>query len=355
MSHRERGGQAVAVWHLAGALALSGCMGLRYIPHVAMGQLKLSASSRPIEEVRSDPAVDERTRNLLGEIEALKAYARRNGLRIRQSYETYAEFDREYVVWFVNGSKPLVFEPRTYWFPIVGSFAGLGWFNEDDANRHARRLRRRGWDASVRGASAYSTGGWFRDPVVSSMFDEGEAAHGDLVNVILHESVHATVLVNNQTYFNESLASFVADQMTPEYLEVRYGRYSPEREAWLLRERERAQIDTRLSAAYSYLDAVYSSERPESRKQEIKDRVMTGLARDLDLRGPPNNALLLGAKLYGAGKAELARLYASCGHDWRRLLTVTATLTSKDFGEKQQEDIGGVIAQLAANDCRPLP
>src|SRR5690606_5007973 len=102
----------------------------------------------------------------------IKAYALENGLAISDNYDEFVALNRPYVVWFVNASHPLAFYPKTFWFPVVGSFPGLGWFDERTARRHAASLQREGWDVSVRGVRAFSTGGWFGDPIVSSMFTE---------------------------------------------------------------------------------------------------------------------------------------------------------------------------------------
>src|SRR5690606_14306604 len=88
-------------------------------------------------------------------------------------------------------------------------------------------------DIDVRGARAYSTLGWFDDPILSSMISEGDAALGDLVNVVLHESVHATYYLSGQSPLNESIASFVADRLTESYLEETRGKNSPELATYL--------------------------------------------------------------------------------------------------------------------------
>src|SRR6185312_14274837 len=115
------------------------------------------------------------------------------------------------------------FRSKTWWFPIVGRVPYLGWFDRDDAHDFADELHREGWDSDVGAADAYSTLGWFDDPVLSTMIAGGDEAVGELVNVILHESVHATLYVDGQTRFNESLAEFVAGKLTTVYLGAHYG------------------------------------------------------------------------------------------------------------------------------------
>src|SRR5690606_7987905 len=107
------------------------------------------------------------------------------------------------VVYVVTVSDALRLNPKVFSFPIAGSFTYIGWFSKEDAQDFGRDFERQGYDVDVRGASAYSTLGWFRDPLLSSMIRELP----DLVNIVIHESVHATLYIKDQSYFNESLAS----------------------------------------------------------------------------------------------------------------------------------------------------
>ena len=339
---------------LLGAGLLSGCMGLRYIPQAATGQLRLMTGGAKLKKAMADPDTPREVARLLGEVEPVLTFATERGLRPSKSYRRYVALDREYVVWFVTGSDPLAFDPKVYWFPIAGSFAGVGWFKEQRALRHVSRLERQGLDAASRGASAYSTGGWFRDPVVSSMLGSGPAAAGDFANVLLHETLHATVLVNGQTYFNESLASFVADTLTPEYLALRFGAHSVEVSAY--RELMQVQLDreARVLAAYNELELLYASALDPWAKLAKKQLVLAKLQSDLELEHRPNNASLLGAKLYGTGKSEFAQLLVACHHDWPRFVAAVSSLRSRHFGVAQLEDFGPVVRNLIAWQCEPL-
>jgi predicted aminopeptidase len=209
----------------------------RYLPQAAWGQFDLLARAQPIERVL--PRAPERLRLLLRQVPAIKAFASRHGLTISDNYNSYAELDREAAVWVVTASAPLALEADTWWFPGVGSFPYLGWFDPRQASRFADQLAQEGRDVYVRRVSAYSTLGWFRDPVLSTMLTRGRSVTGDFVNTVLHESVHATVYVDGQGTFNESLALFVADSLTPEYLTVAFGADSAECQAYLAAEKRR--------------------------------------------------------------------------------------------------------------------
>ena len=182
----------------------SGCLMTRYLAQGAHGQLELLGRAEKIEDVIKDPATPTRTAMLLAAIPEIRKYGQTYGLNIKHNYKHYVLLGRPAAVWFVGAADPLAFKPLRWCFPIVGCFAGLGWFDEDEAVQQKLALEKKGYDAIVRPAGAYSTGGWFPDPVLSSMLSGGEDAYPSLANVILHESVHATVLVPDQPFFNRA-------------------------------------------------------------------------------------------------------------------------------------------------------
>ena len=206
------------------ALACSqlGCLHLCYLAQAAAGQDEIRFRARPIEEALADPSLKPRIRRLLAMVADVKAYGEQHGLDATDNYSEFTQLDRPVAAWVVLAAPPLSLNPKMWWFPIVGSVPYLGWFNQRDAERHAATLRRQGWDVHLRGAGAYSTLGWFDDPVLSTMIrPRGMGDASGLVNIVLHESVHATHYVSSQSYFNESLANFVADSLTVTYLRDR--------------------------------------------------------------------------------------------------------------------------------------
>jgi predicted aminopeptidase len=331
---------AAAAW-----LWLGGCFHAEYIAQAGLGQLDLYAKRRPISEVLDDPTTDARTRALLVEVGHVLSFAESHGLSPKGNYEHYVDLQRDAVVWFVTASRELSFEPKVWRFPIVGGFPYLGWFDRRDAWRFRDRLERDGWDVLVRPVRAYSTGGWFTDPVLSTMLTPRESARRSLVNVLLHELVHANVLVNDQSIFNESVATFVGDRMTEDYLAERFGAESTELAAYRAELAASAAYGARLSRAYRELAEVYESDRSEAAKRADKARILAALAADVPRLHRPNNALLLGYRTYHAGQAEFAALFEACGKSWPRFLAVVEAVRPGDFSEAQQEDIGPVILE----------
>jgi predicted aminopeptidase len=322
-----------------------GCLMTRYLSQATAGQLRLMSQARPIEDVIADPETPERTRILLAEIAGIKEFGARMGLDTSKNYKKYVEVPASGTVWFVGAAPPLSFEARSWCFPIAGCFTGLGWFDEEEALRHRDQLRRDGWDAMARPAGAYSTGGWFPDPVVSSMLSPDDDAYAWLANVLLHESVHATVLIPDQMFFNEGLAEYVGDALTDDWLIERFGASSPERTAWTAAQEERRVRVDRSFAAYQALDAVYKSKQPDAAKLAAKARIIDALVEHLKLWERPNNASLVELRLYKAHYDGFARLEAACG-DARTLMKVAGTLERRDFTEDLQEDLAPVLRKI---------
>lgn len=339
---------------LAAGLLLGCGAPSKFVFHAAGGQLDLYRSARPIKKVVSDERTPEPIRQLLSEVPRIKAFALDRGLAISDNYEEFVALDRPYVVWFVNASHPLAFSPKTFWFPVVGSFPGLGWFDEESARRHAASLEREGWDVSMRGVRAFSTGGWFADPIVSSMFTESDNAFGYLVNVILHESLHATVLVANQQYYNESLASFVGDEMTLSYLRRRFGQDSAELGVYLERTEQAAEAEALLASRYQALEALYNSDKPPRQKLIEKQKVMRELYVRLGFEELPTNATLIGTRLYDVGQAEFGELLSACDHDWPRFVRVTGSVRDRHFATQQQEDFVPLVRTMIERGCKPF-
>ncbi len=332
-------------------LAATGCLQPCYLLQAIAGQDELVARARPIEQVLDDTSVPLRTRAVLRLVADVKRFGEVHGLRPTDNYEEYSALDRPAAVWVVNASEPLRHAPSSWWFPVVGSVPYLGWFNRSHAIQFADDLRDRGYDVYLRGASAYSTLGWFADPVLSSMIHEGETLVGDLVNVVLHESVHATKYVESQSVFNESLAAFVADRLTLRYLRERL-----RADRWQLYEyqekhAQRAHRALRYHQTYEQLDELYNSALSKGDKLAEKRRVVEALRIELRREGPINNAVLAQSRTYRSASPELASLLKHCGSDWRRFWVVVARLESSAFTAPQQNDLAPVLAPLIRADC----
>ena len=220
----------------------------------------------------------------------------------------YVEVKGDAPIWVVTACPPLSLGPKTWSFPVAGSFTYLGWFHQDAAVAHAKKLKRKNYDVHVRSASAYSTLGHFKDPVFSTMLSKVDTPNKTLINTLFHESAHGTIYVKDQSYFNESVASFIGDQLTIDYLRYLYGEDSGE----LTRYQDYLQrfevYKTHFHNAYMALDTLYSSEQSAREKLQQKEVILNGLKDTAKIQAKPNNASLVGFKTYSSGPVSYTHL-----------------------------------------------
>jgi predicted aminopeptidase len=198
----------------------------------------------------------------------------------------------------------------------------------------------------MRPVDAYSTGGWFRDPIVSTMFTTGDDAIRALAGILLHELVHATVLVKDQAVFNESVASFIGETLAADYLVARFGASSSEVVAYHAERARRRARGERMAAAYAELDALYRSGVSAEEKRRGKARITAALEGELGLTWCPNNADLQRYRTYHTGHEALAELLSACGRDWPRFLAVLKRTPRGLFPRPHWKQLDAVIREL---------
>jgi len=191
------------------AVVMSGC-GVGYLLRAGYAEARVLLGREPIAAMlgRSDvePGLEARLRLVL----AVRRFAADTlGLRVGDAYATFAAVDGEAPVWVVSAARRDRLEPYTWWYPIVGRLPYRGYFARAQAEAHARALEREGLDVDVRQAAAFSTLGWFADPLLSTT---ARVAPVPLVETVLHELFHATLFVSGEATFNESAAMFVGHQ-----------------------------------------------------------------------------------------------------------------------------------------------
>jgi predicted aminopeptidase len=250
------------------SVGLSGCA-LPYYWQAAGGQMKLLRQREPIAEIVADPDTDADTRARLELVTELRAFAVPElDLPDNGSYTSYVDMGRAAVVWNVVAAPEFSIRPVTWCFPVAGCVAYRGYFRQDRAEAYGRRLRRRGFDVFVGGSPAYSTLGYFDDPVLNTMIDRGET---ELAAMLFHELAHQRVYVRNDTELSESFATAVEEYAVETWLRARgdddgLARYR----AGLAREREFADIVSRqrerLAALYASAAAEPAAAEPALRR-----------------------------------------------------------------------------------------
>jgi predicted aminopeptidase len=197
-------------------LVVTGCSSLGFYTQSVGGQLAILWNRQPVDQILADQRADATLREKLERVLDARNFASRELLLPDNgSYRSYVRLDRPYAVWNVVAAPALSVEPVTWCFPIAGCVSYRGYFSRSRAERFAEKLRGRGLDVAVEGVAAYSTLGWFRDPVLSTFVDWPSP---DLASLIFHELAHQRLYVKGDTVFNESFASVIEREGLTRYL-----------------------------------------------------------------------------------------------------------------------------------------
>jgi predicted aminopeptidase len=247
------------------ALVLSpmGC----YLSRGAWEEGKILARRRPIAELVADPRIAPVVRRKLQIVLAAREYARDSlRLRTKESFTTYSRLDKDTLVLVLSAAYRDKLEPYTWWFPIVGRVPYKGYFDFDAARRAARQFYEDGYDVSLRPSDAFSTLGWFNDPLLSTSLKRDSV---DLANTVIHELTHNTFYAPGSTAFNESFASFVGARGAAAFFRSR-GQTAAAARADAEWEDEKTLGEFWSSLART-LDSAYAA-HPDSRDARIKAR-----------------------------------------------------------------------------------
>lgn len=250
-------------------LLFSGC----YVMRQGTSLLRYQMSARPVHRVLQDPGTSEQTREFLLQVEEILDFAMDElGLRESRNYRSYVEIDRNYLAAVVYAAESLSFVRHTWKFPIVGEVPYKGFFNPDHARREAEGLEAQGYDTWISAVTAFSTLGYFRDPLYSFMKHYSTYHIADL---IIHELVHSTIWVKDQAGFNEALAVYIGNRGGELFAERTYGADSPEYQAIFDLRQDREQFNRDILELKKLLQEMYSMPIPDEqklvRKQEIID------------------------------------------------------------------------------------
>ena len=186
------------------------CRSLPYYKQAIDGQMEILNNQQPVTELIENPDTSPELRKKLLFIQSARAFAEKELLLpVDDHYRSYVELNRPYVVWNVFATAELSLTPETWCFPVVGCVAYRGYFKEEDARRFADTLKQEGYDVYIGGAIAYSTLGWFDDPILSTFTNLSDS---DTAALIFHELAHGLLYVPDDTAFNESFATAVEQE-----------------------------------------------------------------------------------------------------------------------------------------------
>lgn len=333
------------------APALGGC----YLLTQASGQLDILIHSKSVNDMLADPSVPDPAKEKLRLVLEIKSFGEREmGLTPSTNYTTFYDTAGRPITYIVTACAKDSFRPHTWWFPIIGDVPYKGFFHREDAIAEARALRQAGYDVSLGTAAAYSTLGYFKDPILSTMLDYTEE---QLASLILHELTHGTIYLPGGAEFNEGLASFVGWQGALEFARRTHGPASVQYDRTIRAYADEQARDDRASRLFEALDRLYRSSASHQEKLEERERIylahrsavakeVEAARREADERiragglgdgersalmerlrelraqipeGPVNNAIVLNQRRYGRYE-EFRKRFERANGDWRTFL-----------------------------------
>ena len=309
-------------------LTPTGC----YLSRAAWEEGKILARRQPIAELVASRGTDSLVRRKLSLVLAARQYAR-DSIRLEtgESFTTYSKLDRDTLVLVLSAAYRDRLEPYTWWFPIVGRVPYKGYFDFQDAESAAKSLYERGFDVSLRPSSAFSTLGWFNDPLTSTTLARDSL---ELVNTVIHEVTHNTFYAPGQAIFNESFASFVGARGAAAFFRSRGQEEAAKRvEAEWADDKVLGDFWTQLS---NTLDSAYAA-HPDNREWRIavRDTIYARARRALVSeigpqlhtvspfyvqRVPLDNASLLARRVYAQDLELFDEIYVREGKNLRRAI-----------------------------------
>lgn len=271
---------------LALALGVTGCQTVGYYAQAVHGQCQMLSRQKPIQELLEDPGTPEPLKDRLRLVLEIRRFAENElHLPANGQYLNYADLGRPFAVWNVSATPEFSLTAKTWWYPLIGSLEYRGFFSEERARKYAAKLAAEGYDVHVGGVTAYSTLGWFRDPVLNTFaFDDDS----ELADLLFHELAHQKVFVPGDTDFNEAFATAVAEEGLRRWLQSRRdtaatANYEGDAERM-------KQFVTLVKAARARLESLYesmdpikqpaASPRPVEELRREKQRIIEDLRED---------------------------------------------------------------------------
>lgn len=327
---------------------LGGCAGAGYYAQSIGGHLDLMAKRQDIGTLVDDESTPPDLKERLERAQVIRAFATDElALPDTGSYQSYVDVGKPYVTWNVVATPALSLQAKTWCFPVVGCVAYRGYFDEADARAYADTLATEDMDVAVVGARAYSTLGWFDDPILNTILYDAEYR---FAGTLFHELAHERVFVEGDTTFNESYAvaveregvrRWLASTAAPSMLDA-YGRERARREEFL----------ALVLAARGRLEALFDSDEDDAVKAREKAAIYAGLRADYGklkdswdgyggydrwFGSELNNARLALLATYNVYVPAFERLIAEQGGDMEKFHRAVETLSKLPKEERDTE------------------
>jgi len=266
--------RALAVFAIS--LFLTSC----YVTAQGAHYLSLRAKAVPVADALADPQTSPEVRLLLERVGEVRLFAVRElGLRETKNYTSIVTLDSDRLVTVISACPELSFDRYLWSYPLVGKFPFRGYFDPREAQEEAARLKAKGFDTIARPVDAFSTLGWFTDPLFTFMASYSEA---DIADLILQELTHATIFVKGEGNFDEELSAFVGSKGSLLWLESKYGENSPQTDELRKNRADDAAFSAWLRGTAEELQKVYSSGLTTAEKRVQKAAIIASRATEFN-------------------------------------------------------------------------
>ena len=256
--------------------AVTGCSTISYYSQAIVGHLSVMERASPVAQRLADPATPEALRARLKIATEIREFATRElALPDNPSFRRYADLGRPYVIWNVVSAAEFAVRPLESCFPVAGCVAYRGFYAEDAANAYGKTLSREGHDVFVYGVPAYSTLGWFSDPLLNTFINYPNA---ELARLIFHELTHQVVYIKDDTPFNESFAVAVEEEGVRRWLDARGS--DADRSNYALSQSRRKQFVDLVLRYQGVLDTLYKRDIDARDKRFEKTRAFDAMQAD---------------------------------------------------------------------------
>jgi predicted aminopeptidase len=331
---------------------------VRYVTRAGIEETRILQARQPIGKLASDPRTDPALRAALGLVGASRDYAARLGLEAKETYTTYSDVGRDTLLLVLQAAPRDCICPHTWKYPIVGRIPYKGFFDFGAAQREADRLAARGYDVHLRPSAAFSTLGWFNDPLLSTALT-GDSV--ELATTVFHEIAHNTLYVKSATPFNESYAQFVGYHSAQSFFRERGDSLLARRTAdrW----HDEIVLGEFYAALVARLNALYAT-HPDSAALE-RGRAEAGAWAREELQGPVasrlrtftigrvperpvNNARLVGALIYRTRLDLFDRWYKQHDEDIKGSVAALGRLMQGVPGDSAYARLAGAVGDTAS-------
>jgi predicted aminopeptidase len=341
---------SIKLFLLTFCLLLAGCESVSYYSQAILGQLSILSKREAIEDLIADTGSSPELKSKLSTILDIRDFAETElMLPVENNYDSYVDLQRPFVVWNVFATPEFSMSPLNWCYPIAGCVSYRGYFSEEDAQDYAAKLGDDGFDVYVGGVSAYSTLGWFSDPVLSTIINRDDY---QLAALLFHELAHQLIYIPGDTEFNESFATTIEREGLRRWLAANNVSQTESSNIVQLAElntQRREEFVALVSEAVAELQEVYARDSSEAEKRQAKAEVFASMRSDYNtlrnawngydaydawISRELNNAQLSTVATYFNWVPAFEQMLLDNGNDLNRFYTEVAAMTELDIDDR---------------------